>query len=399
MPESIDPAKKQRSSSANTYLAGARERGNLAIFTGAVVSKVILNNSGGSAVAEGVQITKDGETKTIRASKEVIVASGPVNSPRLLELSGIGGAEILKGLGINVIVDNPYVGENLQNHTMTGINFAVRDDVETLDPLLRRDPAAMGAAMQAYGQGTGPLSTSNTVASARLPLTQPLGPELETLLQTGGADDTRTTTEFVKAHGDYVRSVLENPKEPSVICITAPAFAPIESEDPAVRPDGNHFTVVLLLAHPLSRGSVHITSASTDNASGKEGVVIDPKYLSHPLDIEVLARHLCYTEQTIGKAEPLASQLKPREDRFSDLEAAREYVKKTTKGAHHYTGTCSMMPRELGGVVDESLRVYGTKNLRVCDSSIIPLTPNANPQATVYGVAELAATLIKATMS
>lgn len=63
--------------------------------------------------------------------------------------------------------------------------------------------------------------------------------------------------------------------------------------------------------------------------------------------------------------------------------------------AHHYTGTCSMLPREMGGVVDPQLRVYGTANLRVCDASVIPLMPRANPQATVYGVAEHGAKLIR----
>lgn len=64
-------------------------------------------------------------------------------------------------------------------------------------------------------------------------------------------------------------------------------------------------------------------------------------------------------------------------------------------GAYHFTGSCSMMPRELGGVVDPLLRVYGTANLRVCDASIIPLTPRANPQATVYAFAERGAKLIR----
>ena len=74
---------------------------------------------------------------------------------------------------------------------------------------------------------------------------------------------------------------------------------------------------------------------------------------------------------------------------FADLENAK------IVGAAHYTGTCSMMPRDMGGVVDDKLRLYGCSNLRVCDASIIPITPRTNPQATVYGVAEIAAEIIK----
>lgn len=71
------------------------------------------------------------------------------------------------------------------------------------------------------------------------------------------------------------------------------------------------------------------------------------------------------------------------------------YMRDHAVGAHHFTGSCSMLPRDLGGVVDPQLRVYGSANLRVCDASVIPLTPRANPQATIYGVAEHAATLIR----
>lgn len=107
-------------------------------------------------------------------------------------------------------------------------------------------------------------------------------------------------------------------------------------------------------------------------------------------------------------AEPLRSQLKPGGKRnpaapppggLADLDQCKDYIRRTAVGAHHFTGTCSMMPRELGGVVDAQLRVYGCKNLRVCDASIIPLAPRANPQATIYGVAEHAANLIQSGLS
>lgn len=150
-----------------------------------------------------------------------------------------------------------------------------------------------------------------------------------------------------------------------------------------------------MLSHPLSKGSVHITSTSPEHLASSEGLEIDPRYLSHPLDLEVLARHVQFTEQVIGRAEPLASRLKPRAELFKDLEQAKNYVRLTAQGSHHYTGTCSMMSRDMGGVVDDELRVYGCANLRVCDASIIPIEPRANTQAVVYGVAEMGAQIIK----
>lgn len=113
------------------------------------------------------------------------------------------------------------------------------------------------------------------------------------------------------------------------------------------------------------------------------------------VDLEIMARQLRFTEQAISHAEPLARHLKPRADRWTDIVAAREYVKRTVDGSHHYVGTCSMMPRALGGVVDERLRVHGCPNLRICDASIVPIQPVANTQSVVYGVAELGASLIK----
>ncbi len=156
-PESIDPTTGQRYSSVNAYLLPARLRENLKVITGATVSKILLDkpSNSASAVAVGAEYTtKEGPAK-VSARKEVVLAAGALNSPRLLELSGIGGATLLQSLGIEVVVDNPHVGENLQNHVLVGTNFEVKDasDLPSRDPLNRQDPAAVGAAMAAFGQG------------------------------------------------------------------------------------------------------------------------------------------------------------------------------------------------------------------------------------------------------
>jgi choline dehydrogenase-like flavoprotein len=136
-PESIDPKTKQRSYAANAYLDPIRNRPNLAVRPETTVIKVLfersLSNHTG-AVAKGVQIiAQDGSIQTVKARKEVIISAGAINSPRLLELSGIGGSELLQRLGIDVVVDNPHVGENLQNHLFTGLVFEVLDNADTND--------------------------------------------------------------------------------------------------------------------------------------------------------------------------------------------------------------------------------------------------------------------------
>lgn len=397
-PESVDPKKKQRSFSANAYLTPALNRANLTVLTSAIVTRILLKKqSPGDIIAEGVQITaSDGLSKLITARKEVILAAGAINSPRLLELSGIGDANLLERLGIEVMVENPHVGENLQNHVYTGVVFDARDDEKTLDPYFRQEPDAGKAAAEAYAHGTGPLGSSSIIASAQLPFpgiqTAEGQHDLNQLLQILDNDadlqqSRQTSASFVAAKASVVRSILSSPTEASANYVVGPSAL---DGSP-----GNHITVAVMLSHPLSHGSVHITSASPEYLTGNEGLEIDPRYLSHPLDLEVLARHVQFTEQAIGCAEPLASRLKPRTELFGDLEQTKQYVRLTAEGSHHYTGTCSMMSRDIGGVVDDQLRVYGCANLRVCDASIIPIAPRANTQAVVYGIAEMGANIVK----
>ncbi|KAJ3570341.1 hypothetical protein NPX13_g5755 [Xylaria arbuscula] len=166
--------------------------------------------------------------------------------------------------------------------------------------------------------------------------------------------------------------------------------------------DGLYVTFAVQLAHPLSRGSTHIaTTTSSPPSSSVVDVQIDPRYLSHAADVEILARHVQQLVQRVKTTEPLASLLVSggktspytHED-VSDLESAKELVRKTCMAAYHFAGTCSQMPREMGGVVDDKGRVYGCKNLRVCDMSIVPLVPRCNTQATAYGLAEHMALMI-----
>ncbi|KAI1318211.1 hypothetical protein F5Y16DRAFT_406402 [Xylariaceae sp. FL0255] len=403
--ESIDPATNLRSGSANAYLPQLHGRPNVTILTSSTVSKILLaKTDAGNVIARGVQVIIDAsETITIKADKEIILAAGAISSPRLLENSGIGDASLLQRLGIDVIIDNPNVGENFQNHIFTGVCFQVRDDVKTLDPFFRQEPAAVQEAMEAYSRGAGPLASSSLVASAQLPLPdsqtievkEVLSKLLDAPMSSGTGIEVGSSSSYTEVQKAFVRDVLESPTEASAHYMLGPAYSPWEEKDQTYRVEGNYISILVMLSYPLSRGSTHITSANSNLAEGNEGLSIDPKHLSHPLDLEIAARHVQFAEQVLAKAEPLASKLEPREDRFADLDKAKEYVRKTAKGAYHYTGTCSMMSRDMGGVVDDQLRVYGCKNLRVCDASIIPIEPRANTQAVVYGVAEMGARLIQ----
>ena len=130
--------------------------------------------------------------------------------------------------------------------------------------------------------------------------------------------------------------------------------------------EGNFVTMLAALSHPFSRGSVHINPADVNDKP-----IIDPRYLSHPLDNEILARHVQFMEILI-RTEPLASAFKkvgrriPADTHVETLEEARKLGPRTVTSNFHPFGTCAMMPKDLGGVVGEQLIVYGTTNLRIC---------------------------------
>jgi choline dehydrogenase-like flavoprotein len=148
------------------------------------------------------------------------------------------------------------------------------------------------------------------------------------------------------------------------------------------------------------KGLVQVTYSST----GALSLAINPKYLAHTSDVEIMVRHVQFADK-ITKFEPLTSHVKldgkrnptaPTTGRFIVMNVVKEYVREIAVGVYHFTGTCSMMPKELGGVIDVRLRVHGCRNLRVCDDSIIPLITRTNVQGTLYGVAEHAAKMIPA---
>jgi choline dehydrogenase-like flavoprotein len=147
------------------------------------------------------------------------------------------------------------------------------------------------------------------------------------------------------------------------------------------------------LLHPLSRGSSHIQSTDP-----RQSPKIDPKYLSHPLDIEIFARHILHIK-TLMQAQPLISVTVPGGKMFpsklDNLEDAKAWVKESSITQYHPSGTCAMMPKDMGGVVSDRLVVHGTENLRVVDASIFPIIQKGPFVSSVYAVAEKAADLIK----
>jgi choline dehydrogenase len=151
----------------------------------------------------------------------------------------------------------------------------------------------------------------------------------------------------------------------------------------------------------LSRGSTHIASSDPHDSPA-----IDPAYFSHPLDIDMMARSVLHV-LSLAEVEPLKSVLRRDENGSpiptrdsggrlpKTLEGAKSFVARNSSSEYHGSGSCAMLPREKGGVVDEQLKVYGTRNVRIVDASIFPLIVQGNIVSLVYAVAEKAADMIK----
>lgn len=374
------------------------QRPNFHLVTGATALKVLFDGTANHFTATGVLASFGGQEKTFHASKEVILAAGVFNTPKLLELSGVGNPKLLEKHGISVVIDNPGVGENMQDHLMTGVSYEVIDGVMTGDPLMRQEPEALQQAQDLYFKHkAGPFTIGSMQSHAFMSV-----PEFS------DTDGRKLQTELLKKsnpesdneYHNIVRSIIENPDECSAAWLMFLAQANLhEAGDSFVGSNllpGNFASLGCSQSHPFSRDSSHISSA--DVAANPD---IDPNYFSHPADLEIMARHVQALE-TLRPTKELAPFFKPDGKRnhpdafkIKDIEGAKKYVLDTALTTYHTCGTAAMLPKEKGGVVNEKLVVYGTQNLRVVDASIFPLIPRGNIMSTVYAVAEKAADIIK----
>lgn len=413
---SIDPNVGERSYAATAYYMPAKNRPNLRVLTDAMVEKVLLEKENEQFRATGVRFRQDGSILIAKARKEVILAAGTFQSPKILELSGVGNAKLLCSLGIDMLIDNPNVGENLQDHVMCSMKFQAKDDI---DIPTRNLSEILESGRDEYEKNrTGPLASVAAPSYAYLPMMKLLGVQGQKEFRSVLGDYSFNPWHpKVKLYHDIAKSIFTSEDEGSGCFLIVPR----RNRDPTDIDlysgralDDKFITIAATLSLPMSRGSVHIASSEPT-----KDPLIDPRYLSHSVDVNLLVRQVRCLE-AMAVLKPFGSLLKPfgtkmrriikreltkkekRQVKRGEItikenivDAAEEYVRENSVPMWHPTSTCTMLPKEDGGVVDSQLIVYGTSNLRVVDASIMPLIPRTNPQSTVYAVAERAADLIK----
>jgi len=386
----IDPTHYNRSYSAVAYLP--RGGPNLEVWTNTEVAKVNLEERNGKFVATGVTLLN---SEIVTANKEVIVSAGTIKSPQILELSGIGGSAVLDAAGVAQKMDMPGVGENLQDHPRIQASYLLKSNYTSFDAL--KHNLTFAAEQLALWQA-GKLSAYDYCASAY---------SYQNWKSILGND-----SELVEAAKQVVASTENNVvNQRKLSFLTNPDYSNAVAQAEFVLSDGytgskgypaqgdplygsGFTTIIAALMHPLARGYVHIKS---NNASGHPAY--NPAFANNEYDLQglvAIAKYIRKVAQTAPFSEVWTEEYEPGLKMVQTDGQWKEYVLNNTQPFYHPVGTCAMLPRADGGVVDSNLTVYGTPNLRVVDASVIPILVSGHPQTGIYGLAERAGELISA---
>ncbi|GDX08126.1 choline dehydrogenase [Buttiauxella sp. A111] len=334
-----------RWSTANAYLRPAMERPNLTVVTHAMTRKLVLE---GKRVV-GVEYEQNGEVHTVRCTREVLVSSGPIGSPHLLQRSGIGPAEVLRKAGIEVKHDLPGVGENLQDHSEIYIQFECKEPVSLNSKMGLFSKALIGLRWLLFKDGLG---ASNHFEA-----------------------------------GGFIRSG-KGLRWPDIQFHFLPAAMRYDGDKPF---KGHGFMVLTGPNKPKSRGYVRVRSA--DPYQHPE---IRFNYLEREEDREGFRRCVRLTREIIGQ-QAMDSfrgvELAPGPNVKTD-EEIDAFVRANMESTMHPCGSCRMGEDSLA-VVNSELRVHGLQGVRVVDSSVFPTEPNGNLNAPTIMLAERAADLIR----
>jgi choline dehydrogenase len=335
-----------RWSTASAFLRPALERPNLTVITNALACRIRFE--GRRAI--GVDYICRGQSASAEAAREVILSGGTVNSPQLLMLSGVGPADDLRALGIDVVASLPGVGQNLQDHLGTFL----RHEITVPYSLYGATPEQLAAVQAEYETTRQGLFTSN-IAEA-------------------GA--------FLRTHDRGGPPNLQGFFLP--YCLT-------ESLSDAFQPYCHGISYAFYVNRPASRGQISL--ASTDPL---DAPLIDPAYLSAPEDLPQLVAGIRMM-RTIFRAKPLGDllgrELGPGGDAQTDAEIGA-YVRDRASGTiYHPVGTCKMGTDAMA-VVDPAHRVHGTEGLRVVDASVMPTLIGGNTNAPTIMIAEKAAAIL-----
>jgi choline dehydrogenase len=339
--------KGRRMSTAYCYLDPARSRTNLTIQANALTESLLLDGK----KCVGVRYTVNGKTLEAKANREVIVSTGSINSPQLLELSGIGQAELLKGLGIEVKHELKGVGENLRDHYSPRMRWSV--------------PATLGMTYNDKGRGLGLVWQALKYAlTDKGLLGLPAAPIRAYIRTRDGLDAPNAAISWIPF---LVGNNFQLAKESGV-------------------------TAIMNILRSESTGSIHVKSTDATQPPA-----INFNFLSAQLDRDVTLEAMRMTRKimTAPAMKDIATDEIAPGANIDDDNELLDWVRHNAETTYHPVGTCKMGSDPMA-VVDEELRVHGMKGLRVADASIMPTLTSGNTNAPSIMIGEKAAKMVLA---
>ena len=341
----------QRMSSSRAYLWPIRSRSNLTVIKKALARKILIKNK----KAYGVEYSKLGKQYQVSAKCEVILSAGSINSPQLLQLSGVGPKKVLEEASVELIHDSPAVGKNLQDHL--SVTYFYKSKVPTLNDQLRPLLGKIYQGLRYIFMRSGPLSLS------------------------------------VNQSGGFIRT-RDGLSKPNIQLYFSPVSYSLESRDRRAMMSPDPFSAMLLgvsNCNTNSRGQLRIKNS--DPASHP---IIEPNYLSHEEDVKDLLEGVKVLRK-LAKTESfkpvIGEEFRPGPKCQTDDQMI-QHIKDTVWTVFHPSSTCRMGPDPKSNVVDSSLRVHGIEGLRVADASIFPQLVCGNINAATIMVGEKASDLI-----
>lgn len=331
------------------YLRPLRENRNLRILCDTTVESVAIENRR----VTSVRVRRDGVARTIGCRREIILAAGAIDTPRILELSGVGDPDRLQGLGIQPVHTLRGVGEGLRDHLHTRLTFRSRRAV-TLNDIMRSPTRKMVFGLRYLLSRKGFMATSTATVHA--------------LVRSAAARD-----------------------RPDIKLQLHPLSSPDARHPDRLELDEfSGFGIGTFPLRPASTGSVHIASRDP-----REPPRIRPNYLNHPDDLACAIAAVRLARRVAAQpalSDVIAEEVRPGARAQSDEEIAA-FIRETGTTSYHPVGTCRMGVDAMA-VVDPELRVVGLEGLRVADASVFPTMPSSNTHAPSILVGEIAASLV-----
>ncbi|KAI0023222.1 choline dehydrogenase [Xylariomycetidae sp. FL0641] len=368
----IDPTTALRSSSQTAFLDMCQARPNIKVFRQTLASRIIFDDSKraiGVETASGLRLG---------ATKEVILSAGAFQSPQLLMLSGVGPAAALSKLGIPIVADRPGVGQNMTDHVMFGPSYRV--NVATLPSVFVNPDQLMQAMINYFMNAQGPLANpgADYVAFEKAPrdmISEEAREALEKLPESWPDLEYFNVDAYF---GDYA----------------SPMFRQVEHGYPSDKHD--YASIIVTPSAPRSRGTVSLRSREVTDLP-----IIDPNWLTDPVDIEVAVAGYKRVRAVFNTAAMRQTLADPEEyfpgPQVQTDDEILNTIRNSLVPTFHASTTCRMgKPEDPMAVVDARAAVIGVSALRVVDSSSFALLPPGHPQGTVYALAEKIADDIKA---